>query len=155
MNTLLRITLTVTGLAAAAFSAVAAEDAAPRSPERFLGRPVGTDFELADWDQVSGYMKELGRRSPRVQVESVGTTTEGREFLLSVISSEQNLARLDELKRLSGRIADPRSLSADEREQLLGDARVFLFISCNMHSTEIASPEMALELERIVPKVPT
>ncbi len=116
------------------------------TPEEHLGRPVGRDFELADWDEVSGYFRKLATESPRVIVETVGNTTEGRDFLLATIASEENLARRDELRALSKRIADPRGLEDGERERVLAAAKPILFVSLGMHSTETAAPQFGLEL---------
>ncbi len=116
------------------------------TPEQHLGRPVGVDFELADWTEVSGYHRLLAQESPRVQVEHVGTTTEGREFLTTIISSEANLARLDEIKAISARLADPRGLAPEERAGLIRDGRVVILVSLAMHSTETAGPQFGLEL---------
>ena len=41
------------------------------TPEEHLGRPVGADFTLADWDEVSSYFRVLGESSPHVQVQTV------------------------------------------------------------------------------------
>jgi hypothetical protein len=118
-----------------------------QTPEQALGRPVGTDFRLADWDEVQAYFRDLSDASPNVQVQTVGSTTEGRDLITAVISDPANLDRLDELKATAQRIADPRSIASEEEAQaLLDDARLFLFISCNIHSTEIASPEMSMQL---------
>ena len=46
------------------------------------------DFELADWNEVSGYYRKLAAESQRVRVETVGETTEGREFLLAIKNRE-------------------------------------------------------------------
>ncbi|MEM7309062.1 MAG: M14 metallopeptidase family protein [Planctomycetota bacterium] len=116
------------------------------TPEEHLGRPVGRDFELADWDEVSSYHKRLAEESERVLVDVVGETTEGREFLLSMISTPANLARRDELRGLTRQIADPRGLSDEEKEALLDAAKPILFISLGMHSTETAAPQFGLEL---------
>src|SRR5262249_10978229 len=94
MRRLLSVLLTVVFLDAV----VLAAEPPPDSPETFLKRPIGTDFQLADWTNVSGYYRQLDKQSPRVVVESVGKTTEGREFLIAIISSEENLARLPEIK---------------------------------------------------------
>ena len=115
------------------------------TPEAHLGRPVGTDFELADWSEVSGYFRKLGETSQRVLVEKVGETTEGRDFLLATISSEANLGRLDEIKGLAARIADPRGLDEAERAKLLEQAVPIVFISIGMHSTETAAPQFSME----------
>ncbi len=116
------------------------------SPEEHLGRPLGRDFELADWSEVSGYYERLDAESARVEVERVGETSEGRPFLLALISSEENLARRAELAALSARIADPRGLARAEREALLGAAKPIVFVSLGMHSTETAAPQFGMEL---------
>ena len=115
------------------------------TPSEHLGRPVGADFELADWNEVSGYYKKLAEQSPRVLVESVGETTEGREFLLATISSEANLTQLDQLRETASRIADPRGLDSEDAEALIARAKPFLFISIGMHSTETAAPQFGME----------
>ncbi len=116
------------------------------TPAQHLGRPVGTDFELADYAQVIAYYERLAAASPNLLLKSAGLTTEGRALRYVVISDAANLARLDELKGLARAIADPRGLSPAERARTLADSKLFLFISNNMHSTEIASVEMSMEL---------
>ncbi len=113
-------------------------------PATHLGHPVGADFVLPDWDQVSSYYRELAEASPNVQLERVGTSTEGRPFYLAAISSEQNLARLEELKRHAAVLADPRQPEA-AIERALAEGRLFLMISNAMHATETAAPQMAME----------
>jgi hypothetical protein len=116
------------------------------TPEAHLGRPVGADFELADWSEVGSYHQRLADESPRVLVETVGRTTEGRDFLLTTISSEANLARLDEIKAATRRLADPRGMQAEERAAVLVRARPIVFVSIGMHSTETAAPQFGMEL---------
>ncbi len=115
------------------------------SPEAFLGRPVGTDFELADWDQVSGFYRTLADSSSRVQLESVGETTEGRDFLIAVISDQANLGRLDEIKGHAKTIADPRGTSAQDRRRAIRNGKVILFVTPTMHATEVAATEMGMQ----------
>ena len=103
------------------------------TPEQALGRPVGTDFQLADWEEVQAYFTQLGDASPNMRVQTVGTTTEGRDLITAVISYPSNLDRLDELKANARRIADPRGIASDEEAAaLLDDSRLFLFITCNI-----------------------
>lgn len=114
------------------------------SPEAFLGRPVGTDFELADWEQVSGYYRELADASRRVELTKVGETTEGRDFLIAVISSEANLERIEEIKGHARMIADPRGKSESELRRATRDGKVIVFVTPSMHSTEVAATEMGM-----------
>lgn len=117
----------------------------PRSPEAFLGRPVGTDFQLADWTEVQGFYTELANTSPRVLLENVGKTSEGRDFLVAVISDEANLADLEKIKSYSKRIADPRGASNAEKREAIDNGKVIVFVTPTMHSSEPAATEMAMQ----------
>ncbi|MFT6714963.1 MAG: hypothetical protein ACJAVJ_002255, partial [Planctomycetota bacterium] len=116
------------------------------TPESHLGRPIGTDFELADWDEVSSYYHKLAASSPRVKVEKVGESTLGRDFLVTTISSEANMGRLDEIRAMTARIADPRGLTKEERADLIANSPAVVFVSCSMHSTETAATEFGMKL---------
>ena len=120
------------------------------SPEEHLGRPVGVDFELVDWKEVSTYFEGLASQSPRVLLETVGTTTEGRDFLLSTISSPKNLARLEELRGYAKTLADPRGKSQEEIDEAVAKGKVFLFVSCSMHATECAGSQFAMEFAHML-----
>ena len=115
------------------------------TPTEHLGRPLGGDFTLADWGEVSSYYERLAEQSSRVLVEQVGVTTEGREFLLSTISSEANLARLDEIKRYAALIADPRGASSEQKQQAIDRGVPILMISLAMHSTETAGSQFGMK----------
>jgi hypothetical protein len=114
-------------------------------PAEHLGHPVGADFKLPGWKVVSDYYRHLASASPHVRLESVGKTTEGRDFLVATISSEENLDRLDEIKRYTRQIADPRGLSNADKRQAVARGKVVLFITPAMHSTEVAATQMGLE----------
>ena len=116
------------------------------TPSEHLGRELAGDFTLADWGEVSGYYRRLAELSPRVRVERVGQTTEGRDFLLAAISSERNLARIDELKRHAALLADPRGASEAELERAVAEGLPILMVSIAMHSTEAAGPQFGMQL---------
>jgi hypothetical protein len=134
----------------AALSAACAAPAGQRptvtTPSEYLGRPLAADSTLADWSEVSSYFQLLARQSPRVRVQSVGRTTQGRDFLLAAVSSEANLARLDELRAHAARLADPRGASPADLERALSGGLPILMISSAMHSTETAAPQFAMRL---------
>jgi hypothetical protein len=117
----------------------------PATPAEHLGRPCGGDFTLADWQEVSGYFRRLDAESPRVVTQTLGQTTEGRDFLISIVSSEANLARLEEIRGHARTIADPRGRSEQERRQAVEQGRVILFVSPQMHSTETAGTQFGME----------
>ena len=116
------------------------------APAEHLGRPVAGDFALADWEEVSSYYRRIADQSDRLLVETVGSTTEGRDFLLATVSAPENLARIDDLRDRARRIANPRGLDEAARAELLDGAKPILFVSLGMHSTETSPAQFGLEL---------
>jgi Zinc carboxypeptidase len=115
------------------------------SPESAFGFKPGTDRKLADWNELTAYFKKLGAESDRIRYEEVGKTTEGRPFVAVTISSADNLAHLERYKEIQRKLADPRLTSSDEAKRLIAEGKTVLVVTCNVHSTEIASSQSATE----------
>src|SRR5258708_507120 len=127
-----------------AFFAVSAH-AAVQSPSQFLGIDVGTDRVLADYKQIASYFRALAESSPRVRVETLGKTTLGEEMIMAVISSEENIRNLDHIKETAKKLADPRGLTDAQIDALARSGKAVVLVTCNIHSSEIASSQMAME----------
>ena len=119
--------------------------AVPPSPSEFLGFTVGADRTLADYRQIKAYLQALDAASPRVVLQDLGKTTLGEDLVMAVISSEENLRNLPRIQEVAKRLADPRGLSDAEAERLVGEGRVVLLVTCNIHSNEIGASQMAME----------
>ena len=115
------------------------------SPSKFLGINVGADRTLADYKQVSSYLRALAAATPRVQIESLGKTTLGEDMIMAVISSETNMRNLDRIRQISKQLADPRGLSDAQVDALVHEGKSVVLVTCNIHSSEIASSQMAME----------
>ena|SRR2546422_309353 len=105
-------------LIALALIAVSA-NAAVQSPSQFLGFEVGADRTLADYRQIVSYFRALSAASPRVQIESLGKTTLGEDFIMAVISSEANMRNLPRIKAIAKQLADPRGLTDSQIDALV------------------------------------
>src|SRR6185436_13951232 len=125
--------------------ATSAPAATIQSPNDFLKLDIAADKVLADYKQISSYFRALDDASPRVAVETLGKTTLGEPMIMAVISSEENMKRLDRIKEVARRLSDPRGLSDDEANALIRDGKAIVVVTCNIHSTEIASSQMAME----------
>ena len=115
-------------------------------PESFFGFRLGSDRNIARWDKIVDYFNLMDDRSENIQVINMGATTEGNPFLLAIISSASNLARLDELKRINAQIADPRGLSQARISRLIKNGRTVVCQSMSLHASEIAATQMSTEL---------
>jgi len=115
------------------------------SPSEFLKMDVGADRQLADYRQISSYFKALAAASPRLEVEILGKTTLGEEMFMAVISSEDNLRNKAKYKEIARKLADPRGLSQDQISALAAEGKSIFLLTCNIHSTEIGSSQMAME----------
>jgi Zinc carboxypeptidase len=115
------------------------------TPSEFLKIPVGADRTLADYHQIQSYFEMLTSSTPRMRVEKLGKTTENNDLIMAVITSEENMKHLDRYKQVAHQLADPRNLSPQQIEQLVHEGKLIVMVSCNIHSTEIASGQMAME----------
>ena len=131
-------------LALAACAAVAFGQ--PKSPEQTFGFKMGTDRKLVKWPQIVEYFHALAAASNKVKIIDAGKTSEGNPMIVAVISSPENLARLDHIREVSERLAKPRGLSPEEAEKLIADERLLEAISCSIHASEVAATQLSMEL---------
>jgi hypothetical protein len=116
-----------------------------QTPEQFLGFKPGSDRNLAHYDRIRAYFDLLGKESPRVRVVTLGKTTLGHDLFMALISDEANLKELDKYADISRRLSQGEG-DAAEAERLAAAGKAIVAITCNIHSTEIASSQMCMEL---------
>ena len=114
------------------------------APEVVLGFAPGDDRKLASWSQVLSYFDKLDRASDRVRFEELGKSTMDKPFVMATISAPENLARLEEYKRIQDLLADPRKLgppAVRDRKalELIARGKTIVLITCGIHSTEVGS----------------
>jgi Zinc carboxypeptidase len=124
---------------------VPASDTVP-SPTKYLGHVVGAEGELSSTAKIYGYFRKLAETSPRVRVQVIGRTEEGRDILLAAISDEDGIRDLARLKEATAALADPRITSPEAAEGLIASSRPVYYFNAGLHSTETGSPEMVMEL---------
>jgi len=115
------------------------------TPSQYLKLDVGKDRVLADYKQVRDYFRALDKASPRVEVEVLGKTTLGEDMIMAVISAEENLRNQARIREIAKRLADPRGLSDADASKLVEEGKAVVLVTCNIHATEIASSQMAME----------
>ncbi len=133
-------------LAAAARQPVPSARAEVPSPESHLGYRPGADFHLAHWQTVVDYFRKVDDTSDRVSVRELGKTTEGRPFVVAIVSSPDTIDDLPRFQDLQRRLADPRLEDGKVDDNPVGTSKAVVLITCSIHSTETASTLMAMEL---------
>ena len=145
---LVRIASSLATLALVAHAALAQKPLP--TPESSFGFSVGADYKLFDYEQSIAYFRRLAAASSRIKLIDVGQTSFGRTFTVALISSPENLARVDQIRRANMRLAHPDGLTDAVAHQLARDGKVIVDISGGLHASEIAgsqhTPLLAYEL---------
>jgi len=136
----------VAAVCANASSLAIAQQASIPTPESSLGFAVGADFKLATYDESIAYFQKLAAASNRIRLIEVGKTSTGHPWTLAIISSPENLAKLDRLKQIAQRLAHPTGLTDAEARRLAAEGRMFVDISGGLHASEIAGSQHTIQL---------
>lgn len=109
-----------------------------KSPEEFLGYQVGTQFSRhAD---VVNYFEHVAENSNLVQYHNYGKTNEGRPLTYAVVSSEENLQNLEQIRKnhlsKTGMIPGTGNSSED---------KAIVWLSYNVHGNEASSTEASMK----------
>ena len=116
------------------------------TPKQFLGYYIGAPKTLTYYDQIVKYYRALARATPRVQVETIGRSHEGRELVVVWVSSEANMKRLAQNRANLAKIADPRGLSDAQVHTLIANTKPDYHLMGGLHSGETGPSEMLMEL---------
>lgn len=113
-------------------------------PGAFLGEEIGADFFVAGYDRLAAYWAHLAAHSPRVRLETIGTTSEGRDHVVLVASSPDNLARLDTHLDAARAVAYPDP--AQPPAEALRGVTPVVCLSGGVHTSEVVPAEALFEL---------
>jgi len=111
------------------------------SPDAVFGFAPGADYKLATYDQSIEYFKRLAASSRFIKLYEAGKTSQGRTMYYALISSPENLSRVDQYRVTWQRLAHPEGLSEEEAKQLARDGKALVHIDGGLHSTEVAGAQ--------------
>ena len=121
---------------------------APRvtSPLEQFGANIGDDYFLATYPQLEAYWKKLDAESDRMQLVDIGRTAEGRQQWMALVSSPENLSRVDRYRDISRRLALAEGIGDAEARALAAEGRAIVWITGGLHANEVLGSQQLIEL---------
>jgi hypothetical protein len=108
-----------------------------KSPDEFLGYKLGTQFTFQY--KAIEYFKYIADNSPRAIFREYGKTYEGRQLGVCIISSEENLAKLEEYRK--NNLIKAGLLKGE----FTGKQMPFIWLAYNIHGSEAVGMEAAMK----------
>lgn len=108
------------------------------SPTEFLGYEPGQKF--TPWHKVVQYFEIVSKANPdKIQFKEYGKTYEGRPLVMAVVSSPENMNRIEEIRtnnlRVTGMLEGATGITNEP---------VIVWMSYNVHGNEASSTEVAM-----------
>lgn len=117
-------------------------DPAVPTPESVLGYPIGTYH--TNYAGLERWLAAL-KNSPRVRLSEYGRSYEKRVLHLVIISSPENLARLDAVRDAMRRLSDPRTTTSAEAERIAREFPAVAWMNYANDGNESAAFEAAIQ----------
>lgn len=107
---------------------------------------VGHDWgeDITDYNEMVRYVRTLENASSNISVVRYGKSWMKRDMYYLIVSSVENMDRIDDIKQGMQRLSDPRITSRSEADQLIDDLPAITWLSYSVHGTEISSLDAAL-----------
>ena len=122
----------------------ASYDGSVPTPDEILGQRHAS--RLSHHAEIVACFDAWAAVSPRIDLKRFGTTYEGRPLVRAVITSPENLARLDEIKTDLGRLADPRGLSDGAARDIVARTPPVAWMAYSIHGDELSGSDAAVAL---------
>lgn len=110
-----------------------------QSPKNFLGYEIGTKFTRHH--KIVDYFKTIASsKKDMVLLQQYGNTNEGRELLVAIVSSKENLQKLESIRTNNLSLAGLATNSNASK-----NTPAIVWLSYNVHGNEPSSSEAAMQ----------
>jgi hypothetical protein len=107
------------------------------SPKSHFGFNIGDNYQLANYTQTEAYLQKLAAASNKMKLQSIGTTEEGRNQYMVIVSDPANLSKLAKYKSISQQMARAEGLSDTDAKQLANEGKAVVWIDGGLHANEV------------------
>ncbi|MGD0771303.1 MAG: M14 metallopeptidase family protein [Candidatus Solibacter sp.] len=115
------------------------------APKEALGFNLGDDYQVANYTQLESYWKKLAAESPRMKLESIGKTEEGRDQWMAIVTSPENMKKLARYKEIAGKLARAEGVSEPEARALAKEGKAIVWIDGGLHASETVGSQQLME----------
>ncbi|MBN1540980.1 hypothetical protein JW992_02460 [candidate division KSB1 bacterium] len=128
-------------------ASVAAETGVLPTPAKFPGfHPGVNERSPAGHQEIVDYFYRLAAASPRIAVQELGQTREGRPLILAICTAPQNFVDLQRIRQERSKLVDPRATDSDEAERAFESGKAIVSVNCSIHAREIGPAQMSASL---------
>ena len=115
------------------------------SPKEHFGFSIGEDYQLATYTQTEAYFKKLASASDRVKLVDIGKTEEGRSQYMLIVSSPENIKKLNYYKEISQKLAHAENLTDEQAHALATEGKSIVWIDGGLHAIETVGTHQLIE----------
>ena len=134
----------VLALGLLAHAAPAAAQQRLTSPEQQFGHPIGADYVLPNYADLTAYWQKLAAESDRMRLVDIGRTAEGRTQWMAIVTSPENHRTLDRWRETSRTLAMGQVDSA-AAARLAAEGKAIVWIDGGLHATEVLGAQQLME----------
>src|ERR1700760_2993931 len=114
------------------------------SPKEHFGFNIGDDYHLANYTQTEAYFKKLAA-SPRAKYVDIGLTEEGRHQFMLIVSSPENMKKLDFYRDISAKLTHAEGISEADAHKLSKEGKAIVWIDGGLHASETVGAHQLIQ----------
>ena len=101
--------------------------------------------DISSHHQVATYLQALAKAAPqRTRLVQYGESVEGRSLNYLVISSPENIARIEEIQQLNRALARAHETQSEHAQQIIDNNPAIVWLAYAVHGNEISPTDAAL-----------
>ncbi|MBU3076261.1 peptidase [Sphingomonas sp. XMGL2] len=116
------------------------------SPREAFPVEPGSDYYLANYSAYEAYLKKIATQSDRMKLVDIGKSAEGRTQWMAIVSSPENLAKMDQYRGIAQRLAKAEGLTDEQAHQLANEGKAVVWIDAGLHATEVITAQSQIHV---------
>ena len=122
-----------------------AQTARITTPREALGFNIGDDYHVATYSQLQTYWKKIASECNRCKLVEIGRTAENRPQYMMIITSPENLKKLDYYKVIAQGLAHAEGLTDKQARALAAEGKPVVWIDGGLHADETVGSQQLME----------